>query len=233
MDGAPIPEPTTDTAGARALALSPAAGIFCGMNSSGFPDPQDVIDRLGDPFVEALVGAVDGAREDYAELKAWRPQWAPSYSSRFIANFAHERIWDRLVREIDGAPGIHIRDEEPVREIRSGTAFVTRVKRHHPGDRISAYPTAGSLAHWSNRALTLDGLESISLAAGYYWDEETRSIGDPVLSLREEKDKPVWGITLHRDAEQPTAIQWAPVDPGLPEFDLSDIAVEDEEEGFA
>ncbi|ATG50446.1 hypothetical protein CFK38_02090 [Brachybacterium vulturis] len=107
------------------------------------------------------------------------------------------------------------------------------MKRHHPGDRISAYPTTGSLAHWSNRALTLEGLESISLAAGYYWDEETRDIGAPVLSLREEKDKPVWGITLHRDAAQPTAIQWAPVEPGLPEFDLSQIAIEDEEEGLA
>ncbi|WP_245851189.1 hypothetical protein [Brachybacterium vulturis] len=203
------------------------------MKSLGFPDPQKVIDRLGDDFVEALVDAVDGAREDYADLKAWRPEWAPSYSSRFIANFAHERIWARLIREIDGAPGIHIRDEEPVREILSGTAFVTRVKRHHPGDRISAYPTTGSLAHWSNRALTLEGLESISLAAGYYWDEETRDIGAPVLSLREEKDKPVWGITLHRDAAQPTAIQWAPVEPGLPEFDLSQIAIEDEEEGLA
>lgn len=203
------------------------------MNSSGFPEPDLVIQRLGDPFVEALVDAVDGAREDYADLKAWQPEWAPSYSSRFIANFAHERIWARLIHAIDGAPGIHVRDEEPFREILSGTAFVTRVKRHHPGDRISAYPTAGSLAHWSHRALTLEGLESISLAAGYYWDEETRTIGEPVLSLREEKDKPVWGITLHRTAAQPTEITWTPIEPGLPEFDLSQIAIEDEEEGRA
>lgn len=203
------------------------------MNSSGFSDPQKVIDRLGNHFVEALVDAVDGAREDYTDLKAWHPDWAPSYSSRFIANFAHERIWARLVRAIDGAPGIHIRDEEPYREILSGTAFVTRVKRHLPGDRISAYPTAGSLAHWSNRALTLEGLESMSLAAGYYWDEETRAIGDPVLSLRKEMDKPVWGVTLQRADAQPTAIQWTAIEPGLPEFDLSQIAVENEEEGLA
>ncbi|GAA1727504.1 hypothetical protein [Brachybacterium phenoliresistens] len=203
------------------------------MNSLEFPSAEQVLDRLGDDFITAFIDAVDGARADYRELKAWHPDWAPGYTSRFIANFAHERIWDRLTRQVRGRPGVEIRDEEPIREIRTGTMFVTRVKRHHPGERISTYPTAGALAYWAGRAITLEGLEQHSLAAGYYWDRETREIGDAVLSLREALDRPVWGITLERSASAPTGIAWTPIEPGLPELDLSQFATEDEEEDFA
>lgn len=203
------------------------------MKSSSFPDPDQVLDELGDSFTHAFIDAVDGARDDFREFKEWHPDWAIGYSSRFIANFAHERIWDRLIRQIDGLPGITIRDDEPFREISHGTAFVTRVKRHHAGEKISAYPTSGSLAHWSNRAVTIPTLDQLSLAIGYYWDADTRSIGDAVLSLRESFAKPVWGVTLARAAAAPAQITWDPIDPGLPELDLSQVAVADEEEGLA
>lgn len=206
------------------------------MKSPGFPSPDEVLDTLGSTFVHAVVDAVDGARSDYAALKEWHSDWAPSYSSRFIANFTHERIWARLIRQVDGAPSVEICDREPVREIRIGTTYVARVKRHHRDDRISAYPTPGSLAYWSNssRAIALEGLEQLSLAVGYYWDVETREIGDSVLSLREEQDKPLWGVVLERSVSAPSSITWHSVDPGLPEFDLSQIAAdEDKEEGLA
>jgi hypothetical protein len=200
------------------------------MNSSGYPDSEQVLADLGDRFVNSFISAVDGAREDFAELRAWQPSWFPSFTGRFTANFLHERIWDRLVRAVDGVEGIHISDREPVRELRSGTAYLIRIKRHHPGDRISAYPTEASSAFWSNSQLTLDGMEAFSLALGYYWDADLRAVGDAILSFRDGRDNPIWAIQLRNDTGNAAGFAWAPVAPDLPEIDLSRVVREAEEE---
>ena len=197
---------------------------------SAYPDSDKVIGDLGDAFVGTFIDAVDGARNDFAEFRAWQPGWFPSFTGRFTANFLHERIWDRMVQHLDGVEGVHIVDREPVRELHQGTQYLIRVKRHHPGDRISAYPTDGSSAFWSNSVLTLDGLEAFSLALGYMWDAELRVVGEAVLSFRDGKDKPVWAIQLRRDSATTTGFVWTPVDPTLPELDLSRIAREQEAE---
>lgn len=138
--------------------LTNVVGIFYGMISGGYPECGQVLADLGDPFVQAFIDAVDGARDDFAAFKEWQPGWFPSFTARFTANFLHERIWDRLVRVVDGMEGIHIHDVEPTRELHSGTAYSIRIKRHHPGDRISAYPTDASRAFWSNNVVALEGL---------------------------------------------------------------------------
>ncbi len=200
------------------------------MNSFGYPDDAEVLAELGDDFVRAFVDAVDGARDDHAALREWRPSWQASFTNRFLANFLHERIWDRLVRVIDGMSGVHIVDREPIREVKSGTKYSIRVKRHRPGDLISAYPTEAALAFWSNDVLTLDGLESYSLALGYMWDADTRVAGEAVLSFRDGKDNPIWAVQLRRDGGVATGFTWTPVAPDLPEIDLSRVLREDEEE---
>jgi hypothetical protein len=193
------------------------------MNSEGHPDSERVLADLGDGFIHSFIEAVDGAREDFLALRDWQPGWFPSFTGRFTANFLHERIWDRLIRCVHGMEGIHIVDREPVREVRSGTRYLIRIKRHHPGDRISAYPTEGSSAFWSNSLLTLDGLESFGLALGYFWDDDLRAVGDPILSFRDGKDNPIWAIRLRRDAGNATGFSWSPVEPDLPELDLSGV----------
>lgn len=200
------------------------------MNSSRYPDSDRVLADLGDQFVHAFIDAVDGSRDDFTAFKQWQPGWFPNFTARFTANFLHERIWDRLIRAVDGMGGIQINDREPVRELHSGTTYLIRIKRHHPGDRISAYPTEASSAFWSNSLLTLDGLESFSLALGYYWDAELHSVGDAILSFRDGKDKPIWAVQLRRDAGNAAGFSWAPVAPDLPELDLSGVIHEAEEE---
>lgn len=194
------------------------------------PTSESVLADLGEAFVHAFVDAVDGAREDFAEFRAWKPSWFVGFTNRFTANLLHERIWDRLIKSVAQQDGIHIVDREPVRELRSGTRYLIRVKRHHPGDRISAYPTEASSAFWSNSVLTLEGLESFSLALGYMWDAEVRSVGDAVLSFRDGKDNPIWAIQLRRDTSAPTGFTWSPIAPDLPEIDLTDVMREAEEE---
>ena len=200
------------------------------MHSRKNPSSDDVLNDLGEPFVNAFVSAVDGAREDYTAFRTWKPAWFPGFTNRFMANFLHERIWDRLIRSVSPIEGVHVVDREPVRELRSGTRYLIRVKRHHQGDRISAYPTEGSSAFWSNSVLTLDGLESFSLALGYMWNSDLRAVGDAVLSFRDGKDNPIWAVRLNRDAGAPTGFTWTPVAPELPELDLTLVARETEEE---
>lgn len=205
-------------------------GIFSGMNSIDHPDSDKVLADLGDSFVHSFIDAVDGARDDFAAFRGWRPGWFPNFTNRFTANFLHERIWDRLVRAVGDMHGLHVVDREPVRELRSGTQYLIRVKRHHPGDRISAYPTEASSAFWSNSVLALEGLESFSLALGYMWDAGLRAVGEAVLSFRDGKDNPIWAIQLRRDTGTATGFSWTPVAPDLPEIDLSGVIREVEEE---
>ncbi|MBM7411135.1 hypothetical protein JOE38_000958 [Clavibacter michiganensis] len=197
------------------------------MNPASVPDRDRVLADLGDPFVQSFIAAVDGARDDFAEFRAWQPGWFPGFTARFTADFLHERIWARLIREVDGMEGITIRDREPVRELRSGTMYLLRIKRHHLDDRISAYPTEASRAFWGGTTLTLEGLESVPLALGYYWDAEMRSVGDAVLSYRDGTDSPVWAVRLRREAASSRGFAWEPVSPEMPELDLRSVLDDD------
>lgn len=200
------------------------------MNSSGFPSEDRVLTDLGDDFVGSFIKAVDGAREDFDALRDWKPGWFANFTNRFTANFLHERIWDRLIRAVEGSPNIKITDREPTREIRSGLQYLIRIKRHSQDNKIAAYPTEGGSLFWSNSTLTLDGLEAYSLALGYEWDADLRAMGDAVLSFRDGKDNPIWAIKLNSDAATATGFSYVPVSPARPELDLSGITAEQDAE---
>ena len=206
-----------------------ACGIFGGMNSSESPDPEKVLEDLGEPFIHALIDAVDGAREDYREFQAWHPDWFPSFFERFTASFLHERIWDRLTRATSQMEHISVYDREPTRQLWSGTHYLIRLKRHRSRDRISTYPTKAARELWSGQA-ALDGLESISLAVGYYWDSELREVGDTVVSYRSGTDNPVWAIRLHKSTDAAADFTWKSIDPTLPEINIGSVLPNQEEE---
>jgi hypothetical protein len=207
-------------------ALSDRAGIFSGMFQ--YPDPQQVIDDLGDKFLLAFVKAVDLARVDLAAFEQFRPAWFVNFSKRFVANFVHERMWDGIVRQLVDHPDVTVVDQEPTRQIHFGSNYVVRFKRHTSALKIEAFPTRGALAFWTNRA-ALPGLELMTLAMGYIWNPELGEIGDAILSFRDGKDNPVWSVTLNpNDGESATDITWASVPPELPQLDLSEIVDEDE-----
>lgn len=105
-----------------------------------------------------------------------------------------------------------------------------RFKRHTSKLKIESFPTTGALAFWTNRATpTLPGLEIWTLAMGYIWQPELGEIADAILSFRDGKDKPIWSVMLksHGD-ESATEITWEPIDPDLPQLDLSDVATDEE-----
>lgn len=108
-----------------------------------------VMSGLGDKFLTDLAWSVRGAREDLAEFRKWQPTWFPPMSERCLANLIHDRIWARLVAAVDGNREIETIDREPVREIWISQNYQVRLKRHHPEDKISTYPTAAALEFWT------------------------------------------------------------------------------------
>ena len=108
---------------------------------------------------------------------------------------------------------------------------MVRIKRHTENLKITSYPTTGALAFWTNSATAqLPDLELWSLAMGYIWNPEEAAIGDTILSFRDSKDTPIWSILLHSgQSGQATGITWTPVDPQLPQLDLSDVVATSED----
>lgn len=200
------------------------------MNSRSGPDQETVLADLGEEFLLAFMAAVEGARHDLREFEAFKPQWAAAASARFTANLIHERIWDRLASAVEGMDGVTAHDREPTRQLVAGLSYVMRVKRHDHRDRIAAYPTRERAEFWGLAPISLDGMERVSLALGYYWDPDVREIGDPVISFRDGVDRPLWAVRLRSQEGAATGFTWEPLAPELPELDLSALVDDREEE---
>lgn len=194
------------------------------------PQPQQVLDDLGDKFVQEFVAAMGDARDDYQAFREWRPDWMPGLTQRFVASLIHERMWASLIRRVDNLPDVQITDHEPKRQMAVGNRYVLRYKRHRIGDRISTYPTAAALRFWASEE-TLDGMDVVSLAMGYMWDGDISVIGETVLSYRDSKDDPVWCITVDQRTGGATGISWTPIEPSAPTLDLSSVLAENVEAG--
>ena len=202
--------------------------------------PEEVLGELGDKVVDALLTATEGARQDLSDFREWRPTWIPPMSQRGVANVIHERIWARLVGELEPllSAGVSLIDREPLREVvvnlESGRTYRLRVKRHSPRDMVSSYPTDGDLAFWAGPVVqTLEGLEEIRLAAGYRWDSEERVMGATVLSYREGKTNPIWVLEVADGGMGGARPIWSRTpSPNLPLIDLERAVRDDEAEGF-
>lgn len=187
---------------------------------------QDAVLRhLGSPFVNSFVDAVSGARDDFEELQAWQPGWFTHFTNRTLANIAHDRIWTRLTSQLDEDSDVTVRDEEPYQEMYVGARYRIRVKRHHADERISSVATTNAKSFWTSGD-PLPGLESYSLAVGYYWEAETRTIGEPVISLRESMDVAYWVAILKEDKAVDLGYRAEAVAPEAPEIDLSDVMID-------
>jgi len=164
-----------------------------------YPEPDEVIEALGDKVVAALTAAILGARADLAEYRRAMPHFVADHSSRGLANWIHDRIWARIVTELDDVDGVSFVDSGPLRELYVNADFRLRFKRHSPTGAIRSYPTVGALDFITQEPdlLTLIGIRTLNLTAGYEWDDLARVMGDPVLSLRDGSfDEVIWMSTL-------------------------------------
>ncbi len=163
---------------------------------------EALLDQLGDKVTGAVATAVVQTRADLAQYRSEHPAWASSDSERGLANWINDRLWDHLVRLLDGSDMVAVREQGSTRELLIRDRIRIRVKRHDMNGAISTYPTQTALSFYeqSGQLVVFDGLPEVYLAAGYVWERESREIGSPVVSLRDGVDNLVW---MHELPEPP------------------------------
>lgn len=157
-----------------------------------YPDWEKVSGDLGDKVVIGVSTAVGNAKADLLKYRRTFPLWVAEATERGLASWIHDRLWFRLISELDEISDVSVIDREPTRQVGVGVHYMMRVKRHHKDGRVSTYPTQTALEFLVQPPQeALDGLEQRNLIAGYVWDREAREIGSALISLRDGR-KVIW-----------------------------------------
>lgn len=173
-------------------AVGARGGIFSGMKSH--QDSDAVLDGLGDKFLTALREAVSATRRDLHEYRSAFPAFVAESSSRGLANWIHDRLWNHLVVLLDDVHGVFFVEKGVTREINVGVNYRIRIKRHRGEAEVSTYPTQAALEFLDQppAAPTLPGLADVHLIGGYQWIADSNEIGPAILSCRDGKDNVLW-----------------------------------------
>lgn len=177
---------------------------------------------LGQQVLSAIVTARDQSASDLANWRRSTPAEMSRATPRGLANRISDSFVAHMLAALDGVDGVTFRERGVSRQFVVRDKVILICKRHDAKDKISSYPTRSALEIWGG-AMTLDGLGTVNLAAGYRWDKELREIGAPVLSFRKGlRARPSWIVDLGRDADDvvaPVRIV-PPTAPTLPTLDL-------------
>jgi len=164
-----------------------------------YPTPDEVLGSVGDKVVASLSMAVASARQDLADYRAALPHFVADHSGRGLANWIHDRMWAHAAVALDGIDNLACVDSGPSRDIYIGLGFHIRLKRHSSTGAIRNFPTATALDFITQEPdlLTLLGITTLNISAGYEWDDLTRSMGNAVISLRDGSfDNVIWMVDL-------------------------------------
>ncbi|TCC10336.1 hypothetical protein [Kribbella soli] len=164
-----------------------------------YPTPDEVLAGLGDKVVGGLANAVVAVAADLVEYRRIAPHFVSRHSERGLANWIHDQMWSHVLRELDSIPNVSFVDKEPTRDVYVGLDYRLRVKRHSPTGAIRSYPTQEALSFVTQQPdlLSEDGAGIVNLCVGYEWDAGSRTIGGPVMSLRDGSfDEVIWVIDV-------------------------------------
>jgi hypothetical protein len=169
---------------------------------SGYPDPEEVVEGLGDKVVDSFSLMVAQTREDLRVYRTTFPGWVADSTDRGLLNWCHDRLWVHCVRLLGDLEHVTLVDRPPLREIGVGVHYRLRVKKHDVEGKVSTYLTQGALEFLEQESSAFEGMEQVRLIAGYRWLPEERQLGAAVISLRDGKDDLVW---MHDLDEPPSA----------------------------
>lgn len=199
------------------------------------PDPDTVVNELGDKVVGALVHAVAVAKQEFTDYRTAHPEWVASHARRTLASWIHDRIWASVLQELDQVEHVYLVDEDPKREItvlvesNDRLSYRLRIKLHHLDGRTSSYQTQTVIDfELQGNTVTFPGWGETRLEAGYEWDKDTRTIGAPVISLRDGRDKVIWEHPLPEQGEPGagTVVRPTQPQPSLPDVEAPEPADE-------
>lgn len=192
---------------------------------------ESVSEYLGQPILAAITAARDLSAEDLGTWRRTTPAEIAAASSRGLANRIHDRFMHHMLVGLDGTDGVRLDERGSTRQFIVNDRIILRCKRHDQKNKIQSYPTRAAIEHWGG-TVTLDGMSTINLAAGYRWDKELRQVGPAVLSFRRAlQARPLWTVDLGRGDTMADPVRIVgPITPGLPSVDLFGIGAESQEE---
>jgi hypothetical protein len=201
------------------------------------PSPEDVVSELGDKVVDAIVHAVEVAKEKFAQYRALHPDWAADNAARTIADLIHDWMWTDVKQRLDLLPHVNLIDEDPRREIAvrvesaERLSYLLRIKLHHLDGRTSSYQTQTVMDfELQGGNETFPSWGEVRLEAGYEWDKETRTMGAPVISLRHGRNKIIWVHQLPGQGGSWGATVSRPMGPGAPTLPVVEVPSRESEE---
>ena len=167
-----------------------------------------VLDELGEKVLEALVGAIDAAREDLRGYRETLPEIALQSSARGMANWIHDRIWYHACRLLDSVEDVVCYERGPFREVIVKDRYRIRLKRHRLPAAVSTFLTQGALDFMEqpDGQRVLDGMEQLRLIFGYVWDEDSDEMGAAVLSMRHGIKNVLWVHEMPNTGEPATKL---------------------------
>lgn len=167
-----------------------------------------VLDELGEKVLEALVGAIDAAREDLRGYRETLPEIALQSSARGMANWIHDRIWYHACRLLDLVEDVVCYERGPFREVIVKDRYRIRLKRHRLPAAVSTFLTQGALDFMEqpDGQRVLDGMEQLRLIFGYVWDEDSDEMGAAVLSMRHGIKNVLWVHEMPNTGELATKL---------------------------
>jgi hypothetical protein len=193
----PVWRPLAAESDASGRRLHQPPGIFPGMISH--PSPEAVVSELGDKVVDAIVQAVAVAKVQFELYRQQHPAWAAENAARTIADMIHDWMWAELKQQLDLLSHVNLVDKDPRREIGvqvqspDRLSYLMRIKLHHLDGRTSSYQTQTVIDfELQGQTPTFPGWSEVRLEAGYEWDKNTRTMGAPVISLRNGRNKIIW-----------------------------------------
>ena len=153
-----------------------------------------VLDELGEKVLEALVSAIDAAREDLRRYRETLPDVALQSSARGMANWIHDRIWYHACWLLDSVEDVVCHERGPIREIVVKDRYRLRLKRHRLPAAVATFPTQGALDFMEqpDGQRVLEGMEQLRLIFGYVWDADSDEMGAAVLSMRHGIENVLW-----------------------------------------
>ena len=167
-----------------------------------------VLDELGEKVLEALVDAIDAAREDLRRYRETLPEIALQSSARGMANWIHDRIWYHACRLLDSVEDVVCYERGPFREVIVKDRYRIRLKRHRLPAAVSTFLTQGALDFMEqpDGQRVLDGMEQLRLIFGYVWDEDSDEMGAAVLSIRHGIKNVLWVHEMPNTGEPATKL---------------------------
>lgn len=161
------------------------------MSSDRLPTFDGLSSDLGPDLMQAIGRCITSTREDFHEYRKSHPDWVAQATERGLANWIHDRMWNHLDRSVSEQPEVLLIDNGVLREMRVGTRYRFRAKRHDSRMAVRSYPTQSALEFRVQETLSPD-LSEVRLDIGYEWLAEEREIGPAVMTLHHQEDLEWW-----------------------------------------